>query len=108
MQANIQPGELKCSSGPRNDHDVQCSSLSVEEAKTIPSCDCGDSWPGLETIYRGENKAQWLGHNVTYYTMVPGKTLVSKGTGHIVEIQIFFMCEFVNLQESFAALLTQR
>lgn len=67
--------------------------MTIEESLRTASCDCGDSWPGLETIYRGHNKVVWLGQNTTYYAMVPGQSLVSKGPGHFVDIQIFFICK---------------
>jgi len=92
-QASIQPGEMKCSSGPRNDHSIQCSSLSVYEALRTVSCDCGDSWPSLESVKRGVHTANWLAKNTSYYPMVPGPSTISKGAGHFLEMQIFFTCK---------------
>jgi hypothetical protein len=92
-QANIYLGELKCSSGPRRDYAAQCSSLSITEALNTDSCDCGDSWPGLERQIRADDKLMWLAKNTTYYAMVPGTTTVSKGAGHFLELQVFFNCK---------------
>ncbi|KAF2831781.1 hypothetical protein CC86DRAFT_402277 [Ophiobolus disseminans] len=89
-QASIQPGDLKCSSGPRNDHAVQCSSLTIPQALGTVSCDCGDSWVSLESLKRGESTVIWLAKNTTYYPMVPSPSTVSKGAGHFLEIQVFF------------------
>ncbi|CAO2653808.1 Nn.00g032190.m01.CDS01 [Neocucurbitaria sp. VM-36] len=89
-QPNIQPGELKCSSGPRYDHVAQCSSLSITEALRTVSCDCGDSWPSLERLKRGDSTVMWLTQNTTYYDMVPSPSTISKGAGHFLELQIFF------------------
>jgi hypothetical protein len=93
LQAEIHTAELKCSSGPRRDNAIQCSSLSIEEALNIESCDCGDSWPGLEHLMREENKMIWLSKNTSYFAMVPGPTTISKGAGHFLEIQLFFSCK---------------
>jgi hypothetical protein len=93
LQAKIYTAELKCSSGPRQDHAAQCSSLSIPEALNTTSCDCGDSWPGLERLNREENKLMWIAKNTSYYAMVPSPTTISKGVGHFLELQIFFSCE---------------
>jgi hypothetical protein len=61
------------------------------------SCDCGDSWPTLETRIREENKMVWLGKNTSYFPMVPGPTTISKGVGHIMEIQLWFSCRCCNV-----------
>jgi hypothetical protein len=61
------------------------------------SCDCGDSWPTLETRIREENKMVWLGKNTSYFPMVPGPTTISKGVGHIMEIQLWFSCRGCNV-----------
>ncbi|KAH5708134.1 hypothetical protein HBI18_242650 [Parastagonospora nodorum] len=88
--ANIHDGEFKCSSGPRNDHAIQCSSLTIAEAMNTKSCDCGDSWSSLESRIMEENKMVWLGKNTSYFAMVPGPTTISRGVGHIMEIQLWF------------------
>ncbi|KAH4977242.1 hypothetical protein HBI53_135100 [Parastagonospora nodorum] len=90
LQANIYTAELKCSSGPRLDHAVQCSSLTVPEAVKTASCDCGDSWPGLERLNQGANKLMWIGENTSYSAMVPSPTTISRGAGHFIEMQIWF------------------
>ncbi|KAH8732637.1 hypothetical protein GQ44DRAFT_667862 [Phaeosphaeriaceae sp. PMI808] len=89
-QAEIVTGELKCSSGPRDDRAIQCSSLSIQEALKTPSCDCGDSWPSLETLNNRANTVLWLTKNTSYYAMVPYPTTISKGVGHFLEMQVFF------------------
>ncbi|KAH6554075.1 hypothetical protein HBI07_006250 [Parastagonospora nodorum] len=37
-----------------------------------------------------ENKMVWLGKNTSYFAMVPGPTTISRGVGHIMEIQLWF------------------
>jgi hypothetical protein len=66
----------------------------MPEALRTVSCDCGGSWPSLETLVRGDNKAIWLAENTSYYAMVPTPTIVSKGVGHFLELQLFFTCRW--------------
>jgi hypothetical protein len=93
LQADVHTSELKCSSGPRHDNAIQCSSLTIEEALKTESCDCGDSWPGLEHLMRNENEMIWLAQNTSCYAMVPGLSTISQGVGHFLEIQLFFSCK---------------
>jgi len=92
-QANIQLAEFKCVSGGWTDHSELCSALTVPQNLASTSCDCGDRWPTLEQMIRGDNKITWLGKETTFFDMVPSETTVSRGEGHFMHMQVFFNCE---------------
>jgi hypothetical protein len=89
-QANIQLAEFKCVSGDWTDHSELCSTLTVEQNLAATSCDCGDRWPTLEHMTRGNNNMMWLGQETSYFAMVPSETTVSRGEGHFLQVQVFF------------------
>ncbi|KAF2795862.1 hypothetical protein K505DRAFT_301396 [Melanomma pulvis-pyrius CBS 109.77] len=89
-QANIQLAEFKCVSGDWTDHSELCSALTVSQNLESTSCDCGDRWPTLEQMMRGDNKMTWLGKETSYFAMAPSETTVSRGEGHFMHLQVFF------------------
>ena len=90
--AALRDGPLKCFLGNWEDHAPLCSGLTSQEVLNVSSCDCSDRWPTLETLERKNNQIRWLGQNTTYYAMSSSESMVSRGAGHILTLQIFFMC----------------
>jgi hypothetical protein len=78
----------------------------VTEVFETASCDCGDSWPSLESLTRGESTAFWLNGSTSYYPMIPSTSMVSRGAGHFLVMQVFFTCEFCNYDTIRALSLT--
>lgn len=91
--AVLQNGPLKCFLGDWKDHAPLCTQLTSQQVLQSPSCDCSDRWPTLETLERSDSTIMWQGKNTTYYTMSPGESMVSRGAGHRVTMQIFFICK---------------
>jgi hypothetical protein len=65
----------------------------MAEALDTISCDCGESWPSVESLKRGESEVEWLTRNTSYFPMVPSQSMVSKGAGHFLEMQVYFTCK---------------
>lgn len=98
--AVLQDSPLKCFLGEWIDHAPLCTGLTDQEVLNSPSCDCSDRWPTLEDLERGENTVLWLRDNVSYYSMIPSESMVSRGAGHILTLQIFFTCMFLDEDDS--------
>lgn len=90
--AVLQDSPLKCFLGEWEDHAPLCTGLTSQQVLNLSSCDCSDRWPTLETLERGENMITWLGQNTKSYTMIPSESMVSKGAGQSLILQIFFTC----------------
>ena len=90
--AVLEDSPFKCFLGEWIDHAPLCNDLTSEEVKQLPSCDCSDRWPSLETLERGDNEVLWRSQNMTYYEMIPSESMVALGVHQALTLEIFFRC----------------